>query len=421
MLDYKILRFCFILFSVISLQAQNLQPGTPKEVGMSSERLENLSRTLDSYVTQGKLPGTVCLVARKGKIIYYRASGYKDLEGKIQMEQEDLFRIASQSKAIVSTGIMILQERGLLTLFDPVSKFIPEFKNTSVAIPNDEGGFEVVPAKREISIRDLLTHTSGFDYGYGYAAKLWKDAKIQDWYFAYRDEPILETVKRMAVLPATSQPGEKFIYGYNTDILGAIVEVVSKQPLDTFLKENIFIPLGMHDTFFYVPKDQEGRLTTVYQYTDGLSRVANWEGTLHQDHYLHGPRKSFSGGAGLVSTAYDYALFLQTMLNKGIYNGNRILSRKSIELMTTVHIDDATYNWAKGVGFGLGFSVVENLGLRGILGSEGEFAWGGAYHSTYWVDPKEELLVVYMTQVAPIQGVDDHEKLRALIYQAIID
>lgn len=417
----SVITFSIFIFCLTSAYSQILSLEKPEEVGMSSSRIKRISEMLDSYSTERKIPGAVCLIARKGKIVFYESFGYKDIENNLSMSKEDLFRIASQSKAIISVAIMILVERGQLNLFDPIGKYIPEFINSKVAIPTENDLFEIVPSNREITIRDLLTHTSGFGYGFGVAQELWKNEGIQDWYFAYRDEPIIETIKRLAALPADAQPGEKFVYGYSSDILGALIEVITNQTLDKFLQSNIFDKLGMNNTFFYIPLEKEYRLTTVYENIGELSRKENYKDSKYQDHYVHGPRRSFSGGAGLVSTAMDYAIFLQMMLNKGIYNGNRILSRKSVELMTSIHVNDATYTWSQGVGFGLGFSVVEDLGKRGILGSNGEFAWGGAYHSTYWVDPKEELIVVYMTQITPIQGVDDQQKLRSLVYQSLID
>jgi len=338
------------------------------------------------------------------------------------MTNDAIFRIASQSKALVSLGIMILQEEGKLLISDPVGKYIPQFDSTTVAVPKEGGGYNVVPAKRKITIRDLLTHTAGIGYGSGPAADKWKEAGIQGWYFADRDEPIASTVERMAALPMDAQPGEKFVYGYNTDILGVVIERASGKPLDVFLGEKVFKPLGMTDTYFYLPKEKASRLATVYSVDKNgpLTRAPDPGKMVGQGMYLDGPRKSFSGGAGILSTARDYATFLTMILNKGVRNGKRILSRKSVELMTVDHLRNIPYG--DGAGFGLGFEVTDKLGDRGRLGSEGEFGWGGAYHSTYWVDPKEDLVVVYFTQLIPAGGIiDDHGKLRALVYQAIVD
>lgn len=406
----------------LTLYAQEFKKVPANSVGLSSERLEFLTNTFQEYVDQGELPGAVVLVARKGQIAYLNAFGKSDKENNLPMQENSIFRIASQTKAIVSVGIMLLQEEGKLLITDPVGKYIPAFKETTVAVPQEGAAYEIVKAQRPITIRDLLTHTAGIGYGQGIASDLWKQANIQGWYFADREEPIQATVSRMAALPFEAQPGEKFVYGYNTDILGALIEVVSGESLDTFLKTRILDPLGMNDTHFYLPKAKSSRLTVVYSPTKkGLERAPNPGGMVGQGAYLDGPRVSFSGGAGFLSTAVDYAKFLQMMLNKGNFNGKQIISPKTVALMTVNHLGAIPFPWEKGVGFGLGFSVVEDLGQRGVLGSKGEFGWGGAYHSTYWVDPQEELVVVYFTQLIPANGLDDHQKLRALVYQALMD
>jgi CubicO group peptidase (beta-lactamase class C family) len=399
--------------------AAALEAAPPEEVGMSSERLERLSRELQEYVDNDELAGAVVLVARRGKTVFHEAFGERDAEANVKMEEDSIFRIASQTKAIVSTAVMMLQEEGELLISDSVGKYLPEFLETTVAMARDDGAYDVVDAERPITIRDLLTHTSGFAYGAGIAGDQWRDAGIEGWYFADRDEPIAETVARMAKLPAEAQPGEAWVYGYNSDILGALVERVSGQSLDEFLSERILQPLAMTDTHFYLPRAKRDRLAVVYSATpDGIARAGD-NGSIGQGAYVDGPRKSFSGGAGLLATARDYARFLQMLLNGGELDGERILAPKSVELMTVDHLGDVTF--AEGEGFGLGFYVVEDLGARGEPGSVGEYGWGGAYHSQYWVDPTEELVVVYMTQLIPAGDLDDTGKLRALVYQAIIE
>ena len=418
----KLSAFLLAFLLPSGITAQVLEKVEPEKVGMSSERLNRLTTTFQQYVDSGKLAGSVALVARHGQIAYFHSFGKSDMENNTPMQDNSIFRIASQTKAIISVGIMMLQEEGKLLITDPVGKYIPAFYKTTVAIPKEVGGYEIVKASRLITIRDLLRHTSGIGYGDGIAKDLWEKAKIQGWYFADRDEPIQAVVNRMAGLPFDAQPGEKFVYGYSSDILGALIEVVSGEPLDKFLQNRILGPLGMNDTYFFLPKEKRDRLTTVYSSSaNGLEKAPNPGGMVGQGSYVEGPRKCFSGGAGFLSTAIDYAKFLQMMLNNGELNGKRIISRKTVELMTVNHLGDVTFPWTKGTGFGLGFSILEDLGSRGTLGSEGEFGWGGAYHSTYWVDPKEELVVVYFTQLIPAIGVDDHDKLRALVYQAIID
>lgn len=410
-----------VLFLFLSTAPAGAQ-SAPDAVGVSSERLDRLSRTLDRYVDEGRLPGGVTLVARSGSVVYLEAFGDRDRESGAPMREDAIFRIASQTKALVSVGIMLLQEEGRLLLSDPVGRYLPEFMETTVAVPNGAGdGYSVEPANRPITIRDLLTHTAGVGYGYGVARDQWEAAGITGWYFADREEPIRATVARMAALPFDAHPGERWIYGYSTDILGAVAEVVSGRSLDAFLRSRVIEPLGMEDTHFYLPPEKRDRLVVVYAATPdgGLERVPDGGGRLGQGAYVDGPRASFSGGAGLVSTARDYGRFLQMLLNGGELDGRRILSPASVRLMTADHLDDIEY--LPGQGFGLGFYVVEDLGARGQPGSVGEFGWGGAYHSTYWVDPAEELVVVHLTQVIPATGLDDHGKVRSLVYSSLRD
>ena len=413
----------FVLLVTLSgnLLGQALQAAKPEEVGMSSERLGRLTSAMQGYVDRDELPGTVVLVARHGKVAYLEAFGQSDREAGVSMKEDTIFRIASQSKALVSVATMILQEEGKLLITDFVGKYLPEFMKTKVAVAQGEGKYAIVDANRPIAIRDLLTHTTGVSYGNGPAAELWEKAGIQGWYFANRDEPISKTVSRIATLPFDAQPGTEFVYGYSTDILGALVERVAGVPLDRFLGSRILEPLGMTDTHFYLPAAKQDRLSVVYSSKEGggLERAPDPGHMVGQGAYVEGPRKSFSGGAGLLSTANDYARFLQMLLNGGELDGQRVLTRKTVELMTSDGLRGKPFR--NGQGFGLGFSVVKDLGARGQPGSVGEFGWGGAYHSTYWVDPTEQLVVVYFTQLIPARGVDDQGKLRALIYQSIVD
>ena len=388
----------------------------PALAGLSQDRLARLDAFLDSYVDAGKLPGAVLQVTHDGNTVYHRAAGFRDREAAAPMEPDTIFRIASMSKAPVSTTVMMLQERGALLIGQPVGDFLPEYAATTVAVPGEDGGYEVVDAERAITIRDLLTHTAGISYGYGPAAERWQAAGLQHWYFGHREEPIRETVRRIAAMPMDAQPGAQFVYGYNTDILGAVVEAASGRPLDAFLQAELFEPLGMHDTSFYLPPDKEDRLAVVYSLTEDGDLVRTGSDTAFhgQGHFVEGPRVSFSGGAGLLSTSGDYTRFLAAMRR----GGGPVLGRKSMELMTTNHLGDIPA-LLPGTGFGLGFAIVSDLGARGQPGSVGEFSWGGAYHTWYWVDPVEKLTVVYMTQVLPAPGLDDFAKMRALIYQAV--
>ena len=404
-----------------SLLAQGLTRAEPEAVGMSSERLDRLTEALEGYVDDGRLAGAVAIVVRRGRIAYLEAVGQRDVASGSPMTDDAIFRIASQTKALVSTGVMLLQEEGRLLITDPVGDYLPAFKNTTVAEPNDAGGYDVVPPRRPITIRDLLTHTAGISYGSGPAADKWQDAEITGWYFANRDETVGDVMARLAELPLDAHPGEAWIYGYNTDILGAMIEEISGQTLGAFLGERLLGPLGADDTHFFLPVDKVHRLATVYSSTDdgGIERAPDPGHMVGQGAYVHGPRKSFSGGAGLLSTATDYATFLQMMLNGGTFDGTRVLSRKTVESMTVDHLDGIAFR--PGQGFGLGFSIMKNPAAIGLPASAGEFGWGGAYHSTYWVDPAEEMVVVYLTQLIPARGIDDHGKLRSLIHQAIID
>ncbi len=401
--------------------SQSFAPASPEEAGVSSERLARIDAVLEEYVEEERLPGAALVIGRRGHVVYARAFGYRDREAEEPLEITDLFRIASQTKAVISVGVMVLQEQGRLLIDQDLSDFIPEFDSTTVAVKKEEGGYETVPANRNITVRDLLTHTAGIGYGWGPGAVRWAEAGIQGWYFADRDEPIAETAKRMGNLPMDAQPGEAFVYGYATDILGVVIERASGMPLDEFLRVEILEPLGMVDTHFYVPPEKADRLTVVYSVTEekGMERAPDPGHMVGQGMYLDGPRKSFSGGAGLVSTPGDYARFLEALRRGGTLDGARILSPKTVQLMTVDHAHDA---WqGDGGGFGLGFGITEEIGWNGLPGSPGTYTWGGAYHSTYWVDPAEELVVSYMTQVIPAQGLDDHQRLRALVYQALVD
>ena len=388
----------------------------PALADFSAERLTRLDTFLDSYVEQGRLPGAVLQLTHDGKTVYHHAAGFRDLEAAAPMEPDTIFRIASMSKAVVSTAVLMLQERGALVIGQPVGDFLPEYAQTTVAAAREDGGYEVVDADRPITIRDLLTHTAGIGYGYGPAAERWHAAGLQHWYFGHRDEPIRETVQRIGGMPMDAQPGERFVYGYNTDILGALVEAASGQPLDRFLATELFEPLGTDDTSFYLPPAKADRLAVVYSRTEGGDLVrAGGDTPFHgQGHYVDGPRASFSGGAGLLSTTDDYTRFLEALRR-----GGPILGRKSVELMTVNHLGPGIVALQPGTGFGLGFAVVLDVGASGQPGSVGEFSWGGAYHTRYWVDPAEKLTVVYMTQVLPAPGLDDFAKVRALIYQAL--
>jgi CubicO group peptidase (beta-lactamase class C family) len=398
------------------LTAQKLPATSPESVGMSSERLARITRVMDDYTKAREIAGTVTLVARNGRVVYHEASGFRDLEQNAPMQRDTLFRIASQTKALTSVAVMMLVEDGRLLLTDPVAKYIPAFEKTTV-LPPDESATPV-PARRRITIRDLLTHTAGVSYGGELRlAERYTDAGFTAWYFADRPQPIGHWIEKLAALPFAAHPGERFVYGYSTDILGHVIEKISSLSLEQFLQNRILQPLKMHDTHFFLPADKAARLATVYGRTkDVLVRAP--DGHPGQGHYVAGPRVAFAGGAGLISTASDYARFLQMLLNGGELDGVRLLSPRTVALMTVNHIGDRYA--AAGRGFGLGFETVDDLGASGRYGSEGEFSWGGAYFSRYWVDPREKIVAVFLSQLLPSGGSDLQEKVRVLVNQAIV-
>ncbi len=420
-------RFCALLLLCSGTVAfgQDFRRAFPQSLGFDEGRLERLDAALQSYVDNDQIAGSVTLILRDGRILYSSAKGMRNIEAGLPMTEDTIFRIASQSKAIIATGIMMLHERGALQISDPLSRYFPEWANAQVAVAKAGGGSDLVPLTRPITLRDLLTHTSGIGYGgfasTGPANQTWVDAGISGWYFASNDEPIGETVKRMAALPQQAQPGTQWIYGYNLDILGAVIEVASGQDLATFLRTQIFEPLGMGHTQFYLAPEYAERLAAVYQPKSGggIEPVPAVGSMLGQGEYTDGPRVAYSGGAGLTSTAEDYAKFLQMTLNGGEFNGARLLAPKTIELMTSDHMNGIPFQ--PGNGQGLGFSVLKDLGARGTLGTVGEYGWGGAYHSQYWVDPAEGLVVVYLTQILNAGALDDFSKLRTGIYQALVE
>lgn len=404
----------------LQLAAADLPKARPETVGLSTERLARIGEVVRRYVDEGKLGGAVTLVARAGKVAHFEAFGKLDPATGAAMPADAVFRIASQTKAVTSVAVMILFEEGKLLLGDPVAKYIPEFAKTTVAVPDGARkgpGYRIVPAKRPITIRDLLTHSAGISYGDGPAKDLYKAAGIQGWFLADRAEPVGDVVRKLARLPFDAQPGEKWVYGYNTDILGHLVEVVSGTSLADFVAKRITGPLSMADTSFFLPKEKAGRLAGLWGI--GADGKAAAVADPRDRSYVEGPRACTAGGAGLLSTAEDYARFLLMLQSGGEWGGVHILSPKSVELMTADHLG-AVYG-SGGQGFGLGFWVTRELGRNGDPGSVGAFGWGGAYHTTYWVDPVEKLVAVFMTQLLPAAGSDAHGKFKALVYQSIVD
>ncbi|MCX6552654.1 MAG: serine hydrolase [Acidobacteria bacterium] len=407
-----------------SLLAQTLPTAPPEAVGLSGPRLERLKAVMQDYVDQGRIAGIATIVSRGGKVALFETFGKMDVEKNLPMRKDVILRMASMSKAVTTVAVAILLEEGKILLTEPVSKYLPAFRYTTVATPPPpgtpgSGRYGVVPAKRQITIRDLLTHTSGISYGQGSLAEAqYKDAGILGWYLAGKQEPIVPLMERLASLPFDAQPGEKYVYGYSTDILCAVVEKVSGMPFDQFLQKRIFEPLKMVDSTFFLAPEKRDRLATVYSATpDGTIARAPEPGTGQGD-YVDGPRTCFGGGAGLLSTPMDYARFLQMLVNGGELEGVRVLSPKTVELMTANHVGTLYNDGA--MGFGFGFEVIEQLGRTGRFGSVGAYGWGSAYFQRFVVDPQEKLVAVFYAQLIPSGGLDIQEKWRDLVYQSIV-
>jgi CubicO group peptidase (beta-lactamase class C family) len=409
-----------ILFIANScIQSSELQEASPISVKVSEDRLMRIDNMLQQSIDSGWIAGAVGFIARDGKIIYNRSFGVSDLETKSPMGNDAIFRIASQTKAITSIAVMMLFEEGKLLLDDRISKYIPEFANPCVLDKFNEKDttYTTVPAIREITIRDLLTHTSGIDYA-GIGSKnmiaIYAKSDIPSGFVS--DKILLgDKIKALGKLPLVHQPGEKFTYGLNVDVLGYLVEVLSGESLDRYFQKHIFEPLGMTDTYFYLPSSKFERLVKV-----------NTEDIKH--HLVKLPDESmnypmvegtyYSGGAGLSSTTKDYATFLQMLLNKGEYNGKRLLSRRTVELITSNQIGGLNMGRDK---FGLGFQITTANGQAKLGVSEGSFSWGGYFGTTYWADPKERLVCLVFIQQSPLSHSEIHDKFRVLVYQALND
>jgi CubicO group peptidase (beta-lactamase class C family) len=376
---------------------------------------------LNGYVQTKKIAGGVILVMKNGEEVLHVAAGKQDIEANKDMKVDSLFRIASQTKALTSVGIMILNERGLIHLTDPVSKYIPSFKKTKVLVINEDKSLYEVPAEREITVHDLLTHSAGISYGWGINEEKWKKIGLHGWYFADKVQTMKQALAPITTLPQHAQPGSEFIYGHSTDLLGVIIENISGQSLKDFFETEITVPLRMIDTHFYIPQHKLNRLTAVYNATENDIKRANDTHTaddfmVSQGHYADGPMKAFSGGAGLVSTSSDYAKFLTMLLNEGSLNGTQILSPSSVAQMTIDQIPYIDMDWNDG--FGYGFSLTK--GKEGDLkGKTLQYEWGGAYNSKYYVRPEDGVIVIYLTQLRPTKGLKDWEEMNAVIKTAL--
>jgi CubicO group peptidase (beta-lactamase class C family) len=397
--------------------AQSLTTAKVPVAGISSDRLNRIDELIKSEVAAGRISGATAIIARDGKIVYDRAFGLKQ-EGE-PLRTTDIFRIASQTKAITSVAIMMLFEEGKLLLDDPVSRYIPAFAKPVVLDKFNErdSTYTTVPARREITLRDLLTHTSGIDYaaiGSPVMQAVYAKAGIPPG-FAGEGMILADAMNKLGKLPLIHQPGERFTYGLNTDVLGRVVEVISGMTLNDFFRTRIFTPLGMTDTYFYLPPGKYSRLVPVYTINSSGKLVKLLESNDISADYPKINGTYFSGGAGLSSTTRDYAIFLQMLLNGGIYNGKRLLSATSVRLMTMNQIRELNVGTDK---FGLGFQIVSKQGEAKLGQREGTFSWGGYFGTTYWVDPKEKLVCLIFINQSPLRS-DIHDKFRALIYQAL--
>ncbi len=405
-------------------RTSELKEASPLSVQVSEDRLIRIDKMLQESIDSGWIAGAVGFIARDGKIVYNKAFGVNDIETKSPMRTDNIFRIASQTKAITSVAVMMLFEEGKFLLDDPISKYIPEFANPRVLDRFNEKDttFTTIPANREITVRDLLTHTSGIDYAGIGSVNMRAIYAKSDIPAVFGSDKILlgDKIRALGKLPLAHQPGEKFTYGLNVDVLGYLVEVLSGESLDQYFQRHIFEPLGMTDTYFYLPSSKFERLVTAYT-EDDRHHLVKWTDETFLGVRVNYPMVEgtyFSGGAGLSSTTKDYATFLQMLLNKGEYNGKRLLSRRTVELMTTNQIGDLNLGRDK---FGLGFQITTKDG-QAVLGvSEGSFSWGGFFGTTYWADPRERLVCLMFIQQFPLSHHEIRDKFKALVYQALND
>jgi CubicO group peptidase (beta-lactamase class C family) len=413
----------FFLFSIVAF-AQDLPTAKPESVGLSSERLERITAVVQHDIDDKRIAGAVTLVARHGKIAYFKSQGMVDREAGKAMPTDAMFRICSMTKPITSVAVMMLYEEGKFLLDDPVSKYLPEFKNQKVLVKPAKGETYTIPVKDEITIRDLLRHTSGLTYNWNEdLGSTYEKANVASGLLQY-EGTIGDSVKNLAALPLLFNPGDRFEYSLGVDVLGRLVEVVSGKPLDEFFRTRIFEPLGMKDTYFYPPDNKVGRLATAYTYypEKGLNRFPDTpirEGPFvySADYPTRGPKKLFSGGAGLVSTAMDYARFCQMMLDEGKVGNTRLLSRKSVELMT----HDQLGKIGPDQAFGLGFGIDGIKTPLTELGTPGAYNWGGFFYTAFSIDPKEQMIVVFMAQLHPTGELTLDRQVHELAYQAISD
>ena len=445
-----------VLISVLSLSTFVSASYEAKKAGMSSERLDKIAPNLSKYIDKQRLPGLITAVSRKGHLVHFEVQGFSDVENQIPLKEDSLFRIYSMSKPVTGVALMILLEEGKVRLNDPVSLYIPEFATTKVMKANKDGTYDTVKLKKQITIRDLATHTSGVAYSFTankQLKKIYEENKLSPYFFidnislakdgldsfATSTKAFPDICSFSAALaskaPLMHQPGEKYTYSMGMDILGCVIERASGKTFDKFLKERIFDPLGMDDTSFYVPGSKADRFTNLYASPIGVRRLSpelSKSLSKNRNMVLVDPASNspylqeaslFDGGSGLVSSTRDYLTFAEMLLNGGSKGKTRIISRKSVELMSSNHLNKSITNdpkYPQGMGFGLTVGVVKDAGLAGQYGSNGKYFWGGAAATVFWIDPQEELVAVAMTQLlgSPWPLRADFE---ALVYGAIDD
>jgi CubicO group peptidase (beta-lactamase class C family) len=396
---------------------------SPGRVGMSEERLKKLDQVMQGYIDRNEVAGVVTLVARRGRVVHFNAMGQLDVENEVPMRHDAIFRIASMTKPIASIALMMLYEEGHFQLRDPVARWLPEFADMRVAVQPEPaevnvGPYKTVPAARPITVQHVLTHTAGL-------ANIYRGA-TQPEAVAMRaatrpGDTVGDMLKRLTRIPLNFHPGDQWEYGRGTDVVGRLVEVMSGLTLDEFLRERIFGPLDMPDTYFYLSESKLDRFAALYG-PDEDGKIQLTEAPTEESRFVAEPHVYFSGAGGLVSTARDYFRFHQMMLNGGELDGVRILSRKTVELITVNHTADlGIWLTGPGQGFGLGYSVVTDLGQSGSPKSVGTYQWGGAYGTRFGVDPAEDLIGILMVQIRPYTHLNIRDDMATLTYQAIVD
>ena len=396
---------------------------SPESVGLSAERLERLNTMIQGYVDRGEVAGVVAAVARRGKVAYFETFGERYAEENQPMEGDTIFRIASMTKPIASVALMMLWEEGHFQLRDPISRYLPEFKDMQVAVAPEAHEYvatpyKLTPAARPITFQHVLTHTAGFPNSYrGLTKDLYGELRGG----LGKEATSGDMVRELAKLPLNFHPGDRWEYGPATDVVGHLVEAISGKTLKQFLNERVFSPLKMTDTHFFLPEDKLPRFAALYKPNES-GKFELTERPDEESRYLRQPQVYFSGGGGLVSTVRDYLRFHQMMLNGGELDGVRLLGPRTVELMTANHIGDAQV-WLRGpgYGFGLGYSVVTDKGQSAMPAQEGSYSWGGAFCTVFWVDPEEELIGVLMTQIRPYTHLNIRQDFASLTYQAIVE